>query len=209
MITKLKTVQSEVTSTYRSLGSKFLGYLFPIQTLEDFEHRLHEIKQEHPHASHHCPSYRLNPANIIDFSSDDGEPSGTAGLPILNQLRSYEAVNVGCIVVRYFGGTKLGKPGLIESYGSTASECLNDAVFLDIIPCQWFEITYAYPEQNVIEKIKKDFSLNEESATYLEQVTLKVASTLELADQLKQRLEELAHLSITFNKLEAGFYYEE
>lgn len=208
MITNLKTIQSLTKSTYRSLGSKFLGYLFPSNSLEEFEAQLADIKKEHPHATHHCPAYRLNPANILEFSSDDGEPSGTAGLPILNQLKSFEVVNAGLVVVRYYGGTKLGKPGLIESYGGTARTCLEEASFLNVVPCQWFEITYNYPEQSIIEKLKKDFELREENASYLEQVTLRVASLLETSNLLERRLEEITHLSVSFEKLETGFYYE-
>src|SRR5699024_755346 len=97
-------------------------------------------------ATHHCYGWRISPNNIEEFAQDDGEPGGTAGLPILNQLKSFNVVNGACVVVRYFGGTKLGKAGLIQAYGHTAELCLKQAELSNLVATQNFRIIYPYQE---------------------------------------------------------------
>jgi uncharacterized YigZ family protein len=116
---------------FKDRGSRFLAYAFPISSTDDFKKRLKELKEEHSKAVHHCFAYRIGtdgnnlPAGRQVFrSSDDGEPSGSAGRPILGQIDSKELVNVAVIVVRYFGGTLLGVPGLINAYKTAASFAL-------------------------------------------------------------------------------------
>ena len=165
------------------------------------------MKTELWDASHHCYAYRIGASDTTEFSSDDGEPSGTAGLPILNQLRSYELVDVCAVVVRYFGGTKLGKSGLIEAYGEGAKQAIEASKLKTVTPCVWFEVSYEYSEENIIQKLRQDFRLHEKDSEYLENVTLTVAAPSELSDSFKKRLEELAHLSISFKKLDSGYYF--
>ncbi len=97
---------------------------FPSHRVDEFKHRLEEVKKEHPKATHHCFAYRIGTDKNIYRVSDDGEPSGTAGKPILGQIDSKELTNVLIVVVRYFGGTLLGVPGLINAYKSAASMVL-------------------------------------------------------------------------------------
>lgn len=203
----MKTINSSYEASFRERGSKFLGFLFPCENEQEFGIKLNALKSNYSDASHHCYGYRIDPNSTNEFSSDDGEPSGTAGLPILNQLRSFEVVNAGLVVVRYFGGTKLGKTGLIESYGGCAKDSLSKAQLLNIVQCQWFELSYDYKEQSVIEKLKTDFNLEEDSASYLERIVLKVATTVELALSFEKRVDELVYLSISCQKLDLGFYY--
>lgn len=203
----MKTITKSFQASLRERGSKFLGFLFPCENEQDFGSKLGELKSQYSDASHHCYGYRMNPNSTNEFGSDDGEPSGTAGLPILNQLRSFEVINAGLVVVRYFGGTKLGKAGLIESYGGCAELCLSDSMLFDIVQCQWFELSYDYKDQNVVEKLKKDFNLQEDSSSYLEHVVLRVATTVEDTDNFEKRVTELEYLSLSYKKLESGFYY--
>jgi uncharacterized YigZ family protein len=116
---------------FKDRGSRFLAYAFPISSADDFKKRLKQLKEEHPKAVHHCFAYRigtdgnnLSADRQVFRSSDDGEPSGSAGRPILGQIDSKELVNVAVIVVRYFGGTLLGVPGLINAYKTAASFAL-------------------------------------------------------------------------------------
>ncbi|MEP0007311.1 MAG: YigZ family protein [Balneola sp.] len=203
----LKTVSNIFTSEFKERGSKFIGYLIPAKSEEEFDEQLQKLKTELWDASHHCYAYRIGASDTTEFSSDDGEPSGTAGLPILNQLRSNELVDVCAVVVRYFGGTKLGKSGLIEAYGEGAKQAIEASKLKTVIPCVWFEISYEYSEENIIQKLRQDFQLHEKDSEYLENVTLTVAAPKELSDSFKNRLEDLAHLSISFKKLDSGYYF--
>ena len=197
----MKIVQKSQQVSFRERGSKFLGYLFPCQTLEEFEVELHQIKSEHPNATHHCYAYRIDPVALREFSSDDGEPSGTAGLPILNQLKSADLVNVGAVVVRYFGGTKLGKPGLIEAYGGTTILLTDQAVASPVIQVQEYQITYPYSEELLISKMTTDFGLIERKAEYTDLVTKTVACPLETASAFEKYHKSVKHRGITLEPL--------
>ena len=163
------------------------------------------LKSKYPDATHHCYGYRIDPNNITEFSSDDGEPSGTAGLPILNQLKSYDVINAAIVVVRYYGGTNLGKPGLIEAYGFSAEECIKQAKLNTIIRVQLFEVNYAYPQENVMNKLVLNHSLVELESEYLADVKKTYACLIENSANFESDLESLAHLSITFTKGEESF----
>ncbi|MBD3616449.1 MAG: YigZ family protein [Gracilimonas sp.] len=182
-----------------------MGYLFPAESEEQFGEELDRLKSKYPDATHHCWAWRLNPAQPQEFSSDDGEPSGAAGLPILNQLKSFDVVNAGVVVVRYYGGTKLGKSGLIEAYGRGAQLCLESASLISIRPVQLFEICYGYPEENVIQKLKNDYDLKILESEYLENIRLRVACSLNTTNILEENLKGLEHLGINFSKLEKSF----
>ncbi len=116
-----RTIQQSVTAMYKDRGSRFLGVIFPVSSAEAFKKQLAQLRKEHSKAVHHCYAYRINPELPVSRSSDDGEPSGTAGKPILNQLESHQLLNVGVVVVRYFGGTLLGTGGLIQAYRTATS----------------------------------------------------------------------------------------
>lgn len=126
MADQYKSIQGAVEDEFKDRGSKFIAYLFPIKSEADFVSQSNELKAGHPKARHFCPAFRLTDGTFR--SSDDGEPSGSAGKPILNQLLSKELEDVGCIVVRYFGGTKLGVPGLINAYKSATKLAIEKAV---------------------------------------------------------------------------------
>ena len=120
-----RTVTKMTTGLYKDRGSKFIGYLFPAETEAQFHQVLQEIKNEHFKARHHCTAIRLRTG--LERSSDDGEPSGSAGRPMLNQLLSSDIVDVGVVCVRYFGGTKLGVSGLIAAYKGATIEAIQAA----------------------------------------------------------------------------------
>ncbi|HEY8971071.1 MAG TPA: YigZ family protein, partial [Puia sp.] len=110
------TIEKEATAEFKDRGSKFIGYAIPVSSVDEFKEKLNEVKKLHPKATHHCFAYRLGLDGNVFRVSDDGEPSGSAGRPILGQIDSKELVNVLVVVVRYFGGTLLGVPGLINAY---------------------------------------------------------------------------------------------
>ncbi len=118
------TIEKPSFAEFKDRGSKFIAYAFPIESTDDFKQRLNDIKKEHPKATHHCFAYRLGMDGNSFRVSDDGEPSGSAGRPILGQIDSKQLTNTLVIVVRYFGGTLLGVPGLINAYKSATAMAL-------------------------------------------------------------------------------------
>lgn len=118
------TIEKAGTAEFKDRGSKFIAYAWPVSNTDDFKKHLESVKKEHPKASHHCFAYRLGLDKNVYRVSDDGEPSGTAGKPILGQIDSKQLTNLLVVVVRYFGGTLLGVPGLINAYKSAASMVL-------------------------------------------------------------------------------------
>jgi uncharacterized YigZ family protein len=115
------TIEKSAVAESKDRGSKFIAYAYPVETIEDFKKYLEEVKKDHPKASHHCFAYRIGLDNNVYRVNDDGEPSGTAGKPILGQIDSKQLTNILIVVVRYFGGTLLGVPGLINAYKTAAS----------------------------------------------------------------------------------------
>ena len=118
------TIEKESVAEFKDRGSRFLAYAFPVSSADSFKKRLRELKVEHPKAVHHCFAYRIGTDGNNFRSSDDGEPSGSAGRPILGQIDSKELTNTAIVIVRYFGGTLLGVPGLINAYKTSASFAL-------------------------------------------------------------------------------------
>ena len=142
---------------FKDRGSKFLGYAFPVIAAENFKQHLHDLKKEHPKAVHHCFAYRLGLTNNLFRVSDDGEPAGTAGRPILGQIDSSGVTNTAIIVVRYFGGTVLGVPWLINAYKSAASMALQLTPFMQkTIEC-YYEVSFDYTQMGEVMNVVKQY----------------------------------------------------
>ena len=125
------TLAKPSTGEFRDRGSKFLAYAFPADSEEDWQNRLEEVKKEHPKARHHCYAYRIGLDRNNFRANDDGEPSGTAGRPILGQIDSFGLTNVFVVVVRYFGGTLLGTSGLINAYKLSTQNALSKGSIIE------------------------------------------------------------------------------
>ena len=200
------TVTKLYEADFKEKGSKFIAFLTPCHNIENCDIELSKIKENHPTATHHCWAYRVGAADCAEFSQDDGEPSGTAGAPILNTLRSENLVNILCVVVRYYGGTKLGKSGLIDAYGGAAKLALEAASLKQIIPTVLFSVTYPYVQQSVIEKLKHTFTLYEIDSEYTDDVQLTLGCPLDQVEAFTKRLEALSHLLIHYEKERPSFH---
>jgi uncharacterized YigZ family protein len=142
---KYSTIAAPATGDFRDRGSKFLAYAYPITTPADVKEKLQLLKKEHPKAVHHCYAYRIGIGGLQFRAVDDGEPAGSAGKPILNQVDSMGITNVLVVVVRYFGGTLLGVPGLINAYKTATAEALNAAPKTEKWIEDVYEVTFDYP----------------------------------------------------------------
>ena len=151
------TIDQEGKAEFSDRGSRFIAYACPIRDQSEFRNRLEELKKEHPKATHHCFAYRIGLDRNEYRANDDGEPSGTAGKPILGQIDSRALTNVLVVVVRYFGGTQLGVPGLIHAY-RTASSLVLQSLPLIRKPVEIpLEIEFDYDTLNRIMLVVKQF----------------------------------------------------
>ena len=154
-----KTIREISEGVYRDKGSKFIAYLYPLSSENDIKDIIIALKAEHPKARHHCWAVRLGPDRTVFRLNDDGEPSGTAGRPILNTLLSNDLTNILAVVVRYFGGTLLGVPGLINAYKSATVEAVKNAKIIEKTVNSVFSIEFGHPQMNEVMKIVKEEDL--------------------------------------------------
>jgi uncharacterized YigZ family protein len=152
------TIDKPGTAEYKDRGSKFIAYAYPIESIEDFKKHLQQIKKEHPKAEHHCFAYRIGTDGNTFRVNDDGEPSGSAGKPILGQLDSKEVTNVAVIIVRYFGGALLGVPGLINSYKTVTALALQVTPIIQKQVEINYSIQFDYTRMNEIMMVLKQYS---------------------------------------------------
>lgn len=154
-----KTVVGVAEGLFKEKGSKFISRMYHVVDEEEVRQIQGDVRKEFHDARHHCFAYRIDPELDISKSSDDGEPSGTAGKPILNQIYSYELFNVLIIVIRYFGGTKLGVSGLIQAYKTAAREALENAKIVTRYLTQEIELYFEYPLMNSVMRLIKEENL--------------------------------------------------
>ena len=145
---------------FKDKGSKFITYAFHVKDEDEVKSRIAEIKKKEYAARHHCYAYILNPDKSAQRDSDDGEPSNTAGKPILGQILSNNLTNTLIIVVRYFGGVKLGVGGLINAYRNATAAALENIVIEQRFVKEVFSVYFQYPEMNNVMRIVKDLNLN-------------------------------------------------
>ncbi len=180
------TIVQPSTAEFKDRGSKFIAYAFAIETTDGFKQQLQALKKEHPKAVHHCFAYRIGTDGNNFRSSDDGEPSGTAGKPILGQIDSKELTDVAVIVVRYWGGTLLGVPGLINAYKTAASLALQVTPIIQKQVEINYSIEFDYTRMNEVMMVLKQFN-----CTVIQQETqLFCIITVGIA---KNRLEEVLY----------------
>jgi uncharacterized YigZ family protein len=152
-----RTIEKPSTAEHKDRGSRFIAYAFPITDINEFKQRLAEIKKEHPKATHHCFAYRIGLDGTNFRSNDDGEPSGSAGKPILGQIDSRQLTNVLVIVVRYFGGTQLGVPGLINAYKTATALVLQVTPVVQKPVLVNYRLQFDYTQMNEVMRLVKQF----------------------------------------------------
>lgn len=168
----MNTIGKDVIVEQEINKSSFITYLKLVTTPLDAKNYIKEIKEIHPNATHHVTAYLVGPTGEHGHANDDGEPSGTAGLPVLDVFKKNDITNFVCIVVRYFGGIKLGAGGLVRAYSSSASLALKEAGIAPIINYETLELIFNYGFMNIIENKLKNYEILAKDFTT--NVTLKV-----------------------------------
>lgn len=203
------SIKSEFRVDVREKGSRFLSYLFPVWEDGVFEERLSNLRKEFYDASHHCSAVIRFGNPTIEHAHDDGEPAGTAGLPILNAMRSANLMNAGIIVIRYFGGTKLGKSGLIETYGWAAESVIDMAELYPVRSASTVRVTSTYDNIKTVEMIIQRTGAERIASNYMQEIELILRIDSDQFESLEQQLKEVAYVGIQYERMESGLVLAE
>lgn len=184
-----KTIASSVQEViFKEKSSKFLGYAFPVTSEEEIKAHLEEVKKAHFSARHWCYAWQLGYGSTQRYrANDDGEPNNTAGIPIYGQIQSFELTNILVIVVRYFGGIKLGVGGLVQAYRTTAQLTLQEAEIEEKLITEELRIRFEYPLMNKVMRVVKEQNLNITQQLLTENCELHLA----IRQSDYQRMQEL------------------
>ncbi|MFI5162281.1 MAG: YigZ family protein [Sphingobacteriales bacterium] len=193
------TIENPGEGIFRDRGSKFLGYAYPITSDQDIKEIVARLKQEHPKANHCCWAVRWSIDRSIFRINDDGEPSGTAGRPILNTLLSRNLTNVAIVVIRYFGGTLLGVPGLINAYKTTAELALNEANVIQKTVNDVYSISFDYLQMNEVMRIVKDDNLEIMKQQFDNSCELSVSIRKMQVNKTLARLQKLTSVKVKYD----------
>jgi uncharacterized YigZ family protein len=193
------TIAQPTEGIFRDRGSKFLAFAYPVSSDSEIKPIVAHLKAEHPKANHHCWAIRLGIDRSVFRVNDDGEPSGTAGRPILNTLLSKNITNVLVVVVRYFGGTLLGVPGLINAYKAATETALSEAQLIDKTVNDIYTITFDYLQMNDVMRIIKDEQLQiiEQRSELNCDIRFSVRKTQ--VEQVMSKLNKVSGVKVVYN----------
>jgi len=194
-----KTIQAPVEGIYKEKGSKFLAYAFPVSSDQQIKEILTQLKKEHHSARHHCFAWRLGPDNHSFRLNDDGEPSGTAGRPILGQIQHQELTDILIVVVRYFGGILLGTSGLTNAYKLAAADVLNNSIIIVKIITNLIEINFDYLAMNELMHVLKDFGIEITESHFDLKCRVKIMVRKELAATVMEKLNKIENVNALIN----------
>ena len=193
------TIKSEVKDILlKEKGSKFIGFAFPINSEKELKTALDNLREEHPKATHHCYAFRLGINGENYRANDDGEPSGSAGLPIYNQLLAHNLTNILVVIIRYYGGTKLGVSGLVKAYKESTKMTLEEAEIITKELETELKIHFKFHQQNVIFSLLNKF--NAKVLDFDAQEDCKITAKLNLSEKEKisELLSEIQYVNFKF-----------
>lgn len=193
-----KTFEAPAEGLFRDRGSKFIAFGYAVYAQEEIGEIVQRLKKEHPGANHHCYAWRLGVAGDSWRANDDGEPAGTAGKPIYNQILSAGITNVLIVVVRYFGGTLLGVPGLINAYKSAAADCISHAKIAEKHITEIYRLEFKYEAMPAVMKILKDHNLRQTNQKFELECELEFAVRKSEADDVVSALNATSSVKATW-----------
>ncbi len=193
-----KTIKSFSTGFYKEKGSRFLAFACPVSEEDEIKSVLDNVRKEHHSARHNCYAYVLGRDGSVWRANDDGEPSGSAGKPILGQIKSYGITNVLITVSRYFGGTLLGVSGLINAYKTAAGSALDNAVIIDHVLQEFYEIKYSYPVMNEVMKIIKEESVTQTGHQFGLECMININFRVSAKERILDRFTRIEGVSLKF-----------
>ncbi|HWR74073.1 MAG TPA: YigZ family protein, partial [Bacteroidales bacterium] len=198
-----KTIAAESKGLFRDRGSRFIAIAKPVTSQEDIKTILEDLRREYHDARHHCFAWMLTPDRQVWRVSDDGEPSGTAGRPIMGQINSHGLTNILVVVIRYFGGTLLGVSGLINAYRSAAEDALANARIIEKHVTESWLVTFPYTSMNDVMKVLKDEGCGQHAHDYTgEKCSAEISFRASKAEIVTGRLQKIAGLTLSWLRTE-------
>jgi len=193
------TIRENSQGMFKEKGSRFLSFAYPVTSPDEIKPIIDSIRKEHHDARHHCYAYMLGRSRELWRVNDDGEPSGTAGKPILGQINSFRLTNILIVVTRYFGGTLLGVSGLMNAYRSAAESVIRNSEIIELAVLEHFEISFAYESVNDVMKILKEENIFQSGQTF----DLVCQMTIKCRESASERvLHKLSRINgLTINKI--------
>ena len=183
-----KSIAARSEGLFKDNGSRFIAFAFPVETVEEVKDIVDRLKKEYHDARHHCYAYRLGYRGDVFRANDDGEPSGSAGRPILGQIDSLGLSDVLVVVVRYFGGIKLGIPGLIRAYKTSTSDALSQAETVRKVAGKAFRLDFGYLDMNAVMKVLKDMGLPQSDQDFGTACSLRTRVPLSQEQDFRDRI---------------------
>lgn len=195
-----KQIQKPTEGFFKDKGSKFIAHSFLVKNEDEIKDHLQELRKKYYDARHHCYAWILNPDKSAYRINDDGEPGGSAGRPIYGQLQSYDLTNILVVVIRYFGGTKLGIPGLINAYKTATKEALNEAEIKEFHVKDVYEVHFQYPDMNVVMNILKEEELEQFDQDFGIDCKLKFLVRKRESERIFEKFKSIYTLKIKYEK---------
>lgn len=191
-----KSIASPSRGLFKDNGSRFIALAYPVTTEEEIKSIITSVRKEYHDARHHCYAYRLGYRRDISRANDDGEPSSSAGKPILGQIDSLELSDILVVVVRYFGGIKLGIPGLIRAYRSSTADALDHAEIVEKTAVRRYRLTFGYMDMNGVMKVLKDLGLQACKQDFGMECSLETDVRLSLAETFEEKIGQAGGCSL-------------
>ena len=189
------SIASRSDGLFKDNGSRFIAQAWPVESEERVKEIVDSLKKEYHDARHHCYAYRIGLDGSTWRANDDGEPSGSAGRPILGQIDSAGLSDVLVVVVRYFGGIKLGIPGLIRAYKTSTADALVHAEVVEKVAGKDFRVSFPYLSMNAVMKVAKDLSLPQRDQSFAADCSMVLRVRLSLEDAFRERISGIEGLS--------------
>ncbi|HBS87142.1 MAG: YigZ family protein [Bacteroidetes bacterium GWF2_38_335] len=193
-----KTVEKKSEGIFRDRGSKFIALAFPVNSEDEIKTIQKQLRSEYYDARHHCFAWRLGAEKTHYRVNDDGEPSGSSGLPIYGQIQSFDLTNILVVVIRYFGGTKLGIPGLINAYRTATAEAFKAAKIIEKTVNDIFELDFEYESMNDVMKIIKDEGVEQFDQVFEMRCSLKITIRKSETERITERFKKIDKLQCKY-----------
>ena len=186
-----KSIASESRGLFKDNGSRFIAHAYPVETEEEVKEIVAALKKEYYDARHHVYAYRLGYLGDKFRANDDGEPSGSSGRPVLGQIDSNELSDILVVVVRYFGGIKLGIPGLIRAYKTATADAIANAEIVEKIACKRYKVHFGYMGMNSVMKVFKDMGLDQKNQQFDMECSMETSVRLSQVDTFLERIQDV------------------